>query len=66
MRRRADGAASPVRERAMRFLVDGVAPAFGWMLDGELRQHFSDAWGVMIGLDLGVDCHAFSLRETWG
>jgi hypothetical protein len=60
--RRADGAAHPVQERAVRFVLDGVVPAAGGMRGNELREDRRDGRRVEVCRDLCVAGH-FVFRE---
>ena len=57
--RRTDRAADPVQEGAVRFVLDGVAPAPRRMRGDEPGQDLRDGRGVTIRLDSGVACHGF-------
>ena len=57
--RRTDGAAQPVQEGAVRFMIDGVAPAAAGkgVVGDEFGQDVGDGRGVVVGGDLGVAGH---------
>ena len=55
--RRADGAAQPVVEGAMRLVLDRVAPAAGGVASDEAGQDVGDRRRVLLGGDFGVAGH---------
>ena len=58
-------ATQPVHERAMRFVIDFITPATRRMVHDELGQDPRHGGGVVIGFDLGIQCHGvFSNRKV--
>ena len=57
MLRRADRAADPVEQRAMRLFVDRIAPAARRMLGNEARQNLRDRRRIVVGGNLRVTRH---------
>ncbi|MNN14600.1 hypothetical protein D3C81_1276740 [compost metagenome] len=58
---RAHGAAQPVHEGAMGFVVHLAAPALRRMRGHELAEDARDRRGVVIGGDMGIACHGIGV-----
>ena len=61
---RTDGAAKPVDEGAVRFVVHRVAPALGGVSGDKLGEDLRDRGGVVVSGDLGIAGHGEGLSES--